>query len=231
MNSLDIKAFCKYNTVIKSSGGYTYSMQNKISFNYNFENNNDEEILLEIKNGNDKALDYLISKYKSLVNNKVAKYYIIGAEKEDIVQEGLIGLFKAIKDYDNTKQNSFKSFASLCIERQIITAIKTSNRQKHLPLNSSLSLNNTISDSDNESSFLDIINAHNVEDPLETITKKEYYTDIKEKLNASLSDFEKKVLYSYIEGNSYISIAEKLDMPVKSIDNAIQRIRKKLPKI
>lgn len=206
-------------------------MQNKISFNFNFENNNDEEILLEIKNGNDKALDYLISKYKNLVNNKVAKYYIIGAEREDIVQEGLIGLFKAIKDYDNTKQNSFKSFASLCIERQIITAIKTSNRQKHLPLNSSLSLNNTINDSNNDSSFLDIIDAQNVEDPLETITKKEYYTNIKEKLNANLSDFEKKVLYSYIEGNSYISIAEKLDMPVKSIDNAIQRIRKKLPKI
>ena len=206
-------------------------MQNKISFNYNFESNNDEEILLEIKNGNDKALDYLISKYKSLVNSKVTKYYIVGAEKEDIVQEGLIGLFKAIKDYDNTKQNSFKSFASLCIERQIITAIKTSNRQKHLPLNSSLSLNNTINDNDNESSFLDIINAQNVEDPLETITKKEYYTNIKEKLNSNLSEFEKKVLYNYIEGNSYINIAEKLDMPVKSIDNAIQRIRKKLPKI
>lgn len=206
-------------------------MQNKISFDYSFENNNDEEILLEIKNGNDKALEFLISKYRNLVNSKVTKYYIIGAEKEDIVQEGLIGLFKAIKDYDNTKQNSFKSFASLCIERQIITAIKTSNRQKHLPLNSSLSLNNTINDNDNEASFLDIINAQNVEDPLETITKKEYYTNIKEKLNANLSDFEKKVLYSYIEGNSYISIAEKLDMPVKSIDNAIQRIRKKLPKI
>lgn len=206
-------------------------MQNKISFGYSFENNNDEEILLEIKNGNDKALEFLISKYRNLVNSKVTKYYIIGAEKEDIVQEGLIGLFKAIKDYDNTKQNSFKSFASLCIERQIITAIKTSNRQKHLPLNSSLSLNNTINDNDNEASFLDIINAQNVEDPLETITKKEYYTNIKEKLNANLSDFEKKVLYNYIEGNSYISIAEKLDMPVKSIDNAIQRIRKKLPKI
>lgn len=206
-------------------------MQNKISFNYNFENNNDEEILLEIKKGNDKALDYLISKYKNLVNSKVTKYYIIGAEKEDIVQEGLIGLFKAIKDYDSTKQNSFKSFASLCIERQIITAIKTSNRQKHIPLNSSLSLNNTLNDSDNESSFIDIINAQNVEDPLETITKKEYYSSIKEKLNSNLSDLEKKVLYSYIEGNSYINIAEKLDMPVKSIDNAIQRIRKKLPKI
>lgn len=206
-------------------------MQNKISFDYSFENNNDEEILLEIKNGNDKALEFLISKYRNLVNSKVTKYYIIGAEKEDIVQEGLIGLFKAIKDYDNTKQNSFKSFASLCIERQIITAIKTSNRQKHLPLNSSLSLNNTINDNDNEASFLDIINAQNVEDPLETITKKEYYTNIKEKLNANLSDFEKKVLYNYIEGNSYMSIAEKLDMPVKSIDNAIQRIRKKLPKI
>lgn len=206
-------------------------MLNKISFNNNFENNNDEEILLEIKNGNENALEFLISKYKNLVNNKVSKYFIIGAEKEDIVQEGLIGLFKAIKDYDKTKQNSFKSFASLCIERQIITAIKTSNRQKHLPLNSSLSLNNTVNDNDNETSFLEILDAPNVEDPLETITKKEYFTHIKSKLNSNLSDFEKKVLYNYIEGNSYTNIAEKLDMPVKSIDNAIQRIRKKLPKI
>lgn len=206
-------------------------MLNKISFNNNFENNNDEEILLEIKNGDENALEFLISKYKNLVNNKVSKYFIIGAEKEDIVQEGLIGLFKAIKDYDKTKQNSFKSFASLCIERQIITAIKTSNRQKHLPLNSSLSLNNTVNDNDNETSFLEIVDAPNVEDPLETITKKEYFTHIKSKLNSNLSDFEKKVLYNYIEGNSYTSIAEKLDMPVKSIDNAIQRIRKKLPKI
>ena len=138
---------------------------------------------------------------------------------------------KAIKDYDGSKQNSFKSFASLCIERQIITAIKTSNRQKHLPLNSSLSLNNSISDDDNGTSFIDIIDAPNVEDPLETITKKEYFSHIKSKLNSNLSDFEKKVLYNYIEGNSYTNIAEKLDMPVKSIDNAIQRIRKKLPKI
>lgn len=206
-------------------------MLNKISFNNNFENNNDEEILLEIKNGNESALEFLISKYKNLVNNKVSKYFIIGAEKEDIVQEGLIGLFKAIKDYDKTKQNSFKSFASLCIERQIITAIKTSNRQKHLPLNSSLSLNNTVNENDNETSFLEIVDAPNVEDPLDTITKKEYFTHIKSKLNSNLSDFEKKVLYNYIEGNSYTHIAEKLDMPVKSIDNAIQRIRKKLPKI
>lgn len=206
-------------------------MQNKISFNYDFDKNNDEEILLEIKNGNDTALEFLISKYKHLVNNKVTKYFIIGAEKEDIVQEGLIGLFKAIKDYDENKQNSFKSFASLCIERQIITAIKTSNRQKHLPLNSSLSLNKSINDNDPESSFLDIIDAQNVEDPLETLTKKEYYSYIKSKLNSDLSIFEKKVLYNYIEGNSYTNIAEKLDMPVKSIDNAIQRIRKKLPRI
>ena len=206
-------------------------MQNKITFKYDFDNSEDDDILVEIKNGNEYALAFLISKYKHLVNAKVAKYFIVGAEKEDIIQEGLIGLFKAIKDYDGSKQNSFKSFASLCIERQIITAIKTSNRQKHLPLNSSLSLNNSISDDDNGTSFIDIIDAPNVEDPLETITKKEYFSHIKSKLNSNLSDFEKKVLYNYIEGNSYTNIAEKLDMPVKSIDNAIQRIRKKLPKI
>ena len=206
-------------------------MQNEFPFNYNFDKEDDEKLLIEIKNGNESALEYLISKYRNLVNNKVTKYYIIGAEKEDIVQEGLIGLFNAIKDYDINKQNSFRSFASLCIERQIITAIKTSNRQKHLPLNSSLSLNNNVSDNDEETSFLDIIDAPNVEDPLETITKKEYYSYIKSRLNSDLSNFEKKVLSSYMEGNSYTHISEELDMPVKSIDNAIQRIRKKLPKI
>ena len=205
-------------------------MLNKISFNNNFENNNDEEILLEIKNGNESALEFLISKYKNLVNNKVSKYFIIGAEKEDIVQEGLIGLFKAIKDYDKTKQNSFKSFASLCIERQIITAIKTSNRQKHIPLNSSLSLNTPVYENDEDASLMEVFNSKVAEDPLDTITKKEYYKIVGNKIDEHLSDFEKKVLTRFAAGESYVKIAEKLDSPVKSIDNAIQRIRKKASK-
>lgn len=189
----------------------------------------DEAIIAQIKNGDQNALEYLICKYKGLVNGKVSKYFIIGAEKEDIIQEGLIGLYKAIKDYNGDKQNSFKSFANLCIERQLITAIKSSNRQKHMPLNSYLSLNTPVynSDENNETEIINVLDSNLVEDPLDTITKKEYYTNVENVIDNSLSDFEKKVLGRYIQGDSYVKIAEKLDTPVKSIDNAIQRIRKK----
>ncbi len=191
----------------------------------------DDELIDEIRNGDKSALEYLINKYSVLVNAKVSKYFIIGAEKEDIMQEGLIGLYKAIKDYKSDKQNSFKSFANLCIERQLITAIKSSNRQKHLPLNSYLSLNMSAYSNDDENNnsteIMDIFDNNLVEDPLDTITKKEYYLNVENVIDTSLSSFEKKVLNKYIQGDSYVKIAEKLDAPVKSIDNAIQRIRKK----
>ncbi len=190
----------------------------------------DKILLEEIKHGNNDALNKLLNKYKELVNMKVGKYFIIGAEKEDIYQEGMIGLYKAIKSFDPEKQNSFKTFANLCIERQLITAIKTSNRQKHMPLNSYLSLNATAYDDDNDTSLLEIFNSKTVEDPLETLTKKEYYKTVEDKIEENLSDFEKQVLHRYARGESYVSIAEKLDSPVKSIDNAIQRIRKKAEK-
>lgn len=192
-----------------------------------YEGKTDEEILELIKKGNNEAIDYIMLKYKDIVNAKVSKYFIIGAEKEDIIQEGLIGLFKAIKNFDAEKQNSFKSFANLCVERQLISAIKTSNRQKHIPLNSSLSLNNTVYDENDDVAFIDVLDTNFVEDPLDTITKKEYYQFVESKIDKELSDFEKKVLYIYASGESYTSIAEKLDTPVKAIDNAIQRIRKK----
>ena len=191
----------------------------------------DEQIINEIKNGDDAALEYLINKYKDLVNGKVSKYFIIGAEKDDIIQEGLIGLYKAIKNYKTDKQNSFKSFANLCIERQLISAIKSSNRQKHMPLNSYLSLNISAYNNDDENSgnseIIDVLDTNVAEDPLDTITKKEYFSDVESVIEDSLSTFEKKVLSRYIQGDSYVKIAEKLDTPVKSIDNAIQRIRKK----
>lgn len=191
----------------------------------------EDKILLEqIKQGDNDALENLINKYKDLVNMKVGKYFIIGAEKEDIYQEGMIGLYKAIKSFDSEKQNSFKTFANLCIERQLITAIKTSNRQKHQPLNSYLSLNIAAYDDDNDTSLIEVFNSNTVEDPLETITKKEYYKAVEDKIEENLSDFEKQVLHRYARGESYVSIAEKLDSPVKSIDNAIQRIRKKAGK-
>ena len=189
----------------------------------------DEEIIDKVRQGNEKALSYLLEKYKELVKMKVGKYYIIGAEKEDIIQEGMIGLFKAIKTYKSDKNITFKTFANLCIERQLITAIKSSNRQKHIPLNSYLSLNISAYDNDDEDSTELIANFNNkvVEDPLEMIMKKENYEELEKKIDKSLSDFEKQVLNRFLKGESYVAIAKRLDSPVKSVDNAIQRIRKK----
>lgn len=189
----------------------------------------DEKIVSLIKEGDEKALSYLLEKYKNLVNAKVGKYFIIGAEKEDIVQEGMIGLFKAIQNFNQEKQNTFKSFANICIERQLITAIKSSNRQKHMPLNSYLSLNTAAYDNNEEDrvELMDTFNSKTIEDPLETVMKKEYYQEIENAVNKSLSKFEKQVLDRFIKGESYTIIAQKLEAPVKSVDNAIQRIRKK----
>ncbi len=201
--------------------------------NNNYNNMSDDELLELINKKDTDALDFLICKYKDLVNSKVNKYFIIGAEKEDIVQEGLIGLYKAVKDYNPDKQNSFKSFANLCIERQLITAIKSSNRQKHMPLNSYLSLNMTAfenEDGNNDTQIVDVLENTIIEDPLDTITKKEYFLSVENVIDSSLSDFEKKVLNRYVQGESYVKIAERLDAPVKSVDNAIQRIRKKTAK-
>ena len=192
----------------------------------------DEEIISQIKSGDKDALSYLLEKYKNLVNIKVSKYFMIGAEKEDILQEGMIGLFKAIQSFNEEKQNSFKSFANICIERQLITAIKSSNRQKHMPLNTYLSLNTAAYDNNEDDSveLIDTFNSKTAEDPLETIMKKEYYSEVEEAINKNLSKFEKQVLDRYLKGESYVTIAKRLDSPVKSIDNAIQRIRKKASK-
>lgn len=190
----------------------------------------DEKIIELVRLGDKNALDYLINKYTDVVNIKVSKYFIVGAEKEDIVQEGLIGLYKAIKSFDLKKDNSFRTFANLCIERQLITAIKTSNRQKHIPLNSYLSLNMSAYEDEETDTILDVLDFNKVEDPLETITKKEYYLSIENAINKSLSEFEKKVLNGFSIGKSYIQIANELNAPVKSVDNAIQRIRKKASK-
>ena len=202
------------------------------SSNMDYTNMADEDLIKLIKSDSKCALEYLINRYKNLVNMKVSKYYMIGAEREDIEQEGLIGLFKAIKSYQPEKQNSFKTFANICIERQLITAIKSSNRQKHMPLNSYLSLNINAYDNEDDGNnsntdLLGVLNTNLVEDPLDTITQKEYYQIVENTIDKTLSDFEKKVLSQYMQGQSYVQIAQNLDTPVKSIDNAIQRIRKK----
>lgn len=192
-----------------------------------YSNLTDEQIISQIKEGDEHALSFLIEKYKDLVNSKVGKYFIIGAEKDDIIQEGMIGLYKAIKGFDSCKQNTFKTFANICIERQLITAIKSSNRQKHMPLNSYLSLNTAAYNDDDSSELIETFEVDTIEDPLDTIMKKEYYNELQNTMHKSLSKFEENVLERYMQGESYEIIAKKLDTPVKSIDNAIQRIRKK----
>ena len=192
---------------------------------------NDKELIKAIREEGDKnAINYIFERYRELIQSKASRFFVIGAEKDDIVQEANIGLYKAIQSFDLEKENSFKTFANLCIERQLITTIKSSNRQKHIPLNSSFSLNLSAYDENDDTSVLEILDAKTAEDPLDTITKKEYYKFIECRIDENLSEFEKKVLNKYIQGESYISIAEKLESPVKSVDNAIQRIRKKASK-
>ena len=193
----------------------------------------DENLLQEItQNQNNTALDCLIDRYKDVVGMKANKFFMVGSEKDDMLQEGYIGLYKAVKSFDKEKQNSFKTFAGLCIERQMITAVKNSNRQKHIPLNSSLSLNSGAYNEDDDTEVMEILDTRKIgEDPLDIVTKKEYFTVVENAIDDSLSDFEKKVLHHYKNGESYAEIAQKLQSKVKSVDTAIQRIRKKATKI
>lgn len=202
-----------------------------IPINEQYINMPDEKIIEVIQSGDNMALNYMMNKYNDLVNMKASKFFMAGAEKEDVIQEGLIGLYKATKSFDVGKQNSFKTFANLCIERQLITALKTSNRQKNIPLNSSISLNQSAYEENDDTEVMEILETKTAEDPLETITKKEYYNSIENQIDESLSEFERQVLHYYKQGKSYASIAEKLGSKVKSIDTAIQRIRKKANKI
>lgn len=199
-------------------------------FESEYANTTDEELIEIIRKGDKKALNYLIDKYKDIVTMKANRFFIIGAEREDMIQEGFWGLYKAIQSFDSSKQNSFKTFANLCVERQLITVIRTSNRQKNIPLNSSFSLNGSAYDEEDDISVLDILDTQTVEDPLDTIIKKEYYESVESKIDKNLSQFEKDVLNKYVQGQSYVDIAQSLETPVKSVDNAIQRIKKKAMK-
>lgn len=202
-------------------------------FDKNFNQMSDESLQIEAtRNNNNEALNCLIERYKDMVNIKANKFFMVGSEKEDILQEGYIGLYKAVKSYDNQKQNTFKTFAGLCIERQMITAVKNSNRQKHIPLNSSLSLNSGVYDEEGDTQLVDVLDTRKTgEDPLDIVTKKEYFSFVEKSINGSLSDFEKQVLTHFQNGESYAQIAENLNSKVKSVDTAIQRIRKKAQKI
>lgn len=194
-----------------------------------FENMTDEEIVADAKeNENTVALDYLINKYRNFVRAKARSYFLIGADREDIIQEGMIGLYKAIRDFRNDKLSSFRAFAELCVTRQIITAIKTATRQKHIPLNSYVSLNKPIYDEDSDRTLLDVISGSKISDPEELVISREEFIDIEEKMGQILSDLEWKVLMAYLDGKSYQEIAVELKRHVKSIDNALQRVKRKL---
>ncbi|GIP55737.1 RNA polymerase sporulation sigma factor SigH [Paenibacillus sp. Marseille-P2973] len=193
-----------------------------------YEVQNDEDIVEAVRNGDSEALEYLINKYRSFVRAKARSYFLIGADREDIIQEGMIGLYKSIRDFRGDKLASFKAFAELCITRQIITAIKTATRQKHIPLNSYVSLDKPIYDEDSDRTLLDVICGSRVCDPEELIINQEEFVGLEDKMSEILSDLERKVLMLYLDGRSYQEIAVDLNRHVKSIDNALQRVKRKL---
>ena len=188
----------------------------------------DEEVVKLAKQGNTYAEESLIQKYKKFVKNKAKAYFLIGADREDIIQEGMIGLFKAIRDFDEAKLATFKAFAEMCITRQIITAIKSATRQKHIPLNSYVSLSKPIYEENSERTLMDMLSSEKVTDPETIVVFKEEIDYIEAKVAGSLSKLEWKVLREYLLGNSYQEISDNMDKPIKSIDNALQRVKRKL---
>ena len=190
----------------------------------------DEEIVQLCHNGDSLSEEYLLNKYKNFVRSKARSYFLIGADHEDIVQEGMIGLYKAIRDFKQEKLSSFRAFAELCITRQIITAIKTATRQKHIPLNSYVSLNKPLYDEESDRTLLDILMEGTTSNPEDMIINQENLGNIHQKINEVLSGLEQEVLAAYLDGKSYQEIAEALGRHVKSIDNALQRVKRKLEK-
>ena len=190
----------------------------------------DEQVVGLAQQGDSVAIEYLLSKYKNFVRSKARSYFLIGADHEDIVQEGMIGLFKAIRDYQAERLSSFRAFAELCITRQIITAIKTATRQKHVPLNSYVSLNKPIYDEESDRTLMDVIVEGRAQNPEELIIGRENLVSIRDSVEQVLSSLEQDVLNAYLDGKSYQEIADKLGRHVKSIDNALQRVKRKLEK-
>ena len=205
-------------------------MQNNFLGIQQYKNMADDKVVELIQSGDTNALNFIMEKYNNIVNMKASKFFAAGIERDDIVQEGLIGLYKATQSYSGDKQNSFKSFANMCIERQLITVVKSANRQKNIPLNSAFSLNTPIYE-EGDADALEVLDINLVEDPLDTIANKEYIAQIETKIDENLSNFEREVLVHYKQGKSYNDIAKEVNSKVKSVDTAIQRIRKKASKI
>lgn len=190
----------------------------------------DDNMVFRAKAGDEKSLNHILKKYRNFVRAKAKPFFIVGADKEDILQEGMIGLFKAIRDYDEEKTVSFRAFAELCVTRQIITAVKTATRQKHIPLNSYISLNKPMSEEDPDKTLMDMMKNSHISDPEQLIISKEEMKLIEEKTKEMLSEFETRVLSLYLKGYSYNEISEKLCKHPKSVDNALQRIKRKFEK-
>ena len=199
--------------------------------NERYEEMTDEQIVQLAQAGEDPALVYLLNKYKNFVRSKARSYFLIGADHEDIVQEGMIGLFKAIRDYREDRLSSFRAFAELCITRQIITAIKTATRQKHIPLNSYVSLNKPIYDEESDRTLLDVITEGYLANPEDVLINREDMSLIEVRIAQSLSPLERQVLAKYLQGKSYQEISRDMKRQIKSIDNALQRVKRKLAKI
>ncbi|MBU3233113.1 RNA polymerase sporulation sigma factor SigH [Shouchella clausii] len=193
-----------------------------------FEEWEDDSLIKEVRTGNTLALEHLIGKYRNFVRAKARSYFLIGADHEDIVQEGMIGLYKAVRDFNVDKLSSFKAFAELCITRQIITAIKTATRQKHIPLNSYVSLDKPLYDEESDRTLMDVICGNKVTDPEALLINQEDFAYIEGKMSEILSELERQVLMLYLDGRTYQEISIDLKRHVKSIDNALQRVKRKL---
>lgn len=218
-----------YKNTLVTLGGI--KMEQTINSNiYDYENMIDEEIVALAADGEVFAEEYIINKYKGQVKAKTKSYFLIGADRDDIYQEGMIGLYKAIRDFKADKLASFRAFAELCITRQIITAIKTATRQKHIPLNSYVSLNKPIYDEESDRTLMDVLSTMHISDPEELIISKEEKQKIENKMEEVLSPLEIQVIKLYLDGKSYQEIAEELNRHSKSIDNALQRVKRKLEK-
>ena len=195
-----------------------------------FANRTDEEVCVLAQQADGFALEYLLNRYKNFVRSRARSYFLIGADHEDIVQEGMIGLYKAIRDFKPDKLASFRAFAELCITRQIITAIKTATRQKHVPLNGYLSFSQPPNDSsdDGDCSLADVLPGPSTHDPVNQVISSEEIDSLTSCLTSMLSPLEGKVLRLYIQGLSYERIASGLGCDCKTVDNALQRIKRKV---
>jgi RNA polymerase sporulation-specific sigma factor len=194
----------------------------------NYEALIDEDLLTLHRTGDARAEEALYARYKQIVRSKARTYFLVGADREDIIQEGMIGLYKAVMDYQFDRQASFRGFAELCITRQIITAIKAATRKKHMPLNTYISFNRSVYEGDTERPLIDVLTSSRISDPEEVLIGRENWAAVADSIEHSLSKLERSTLGLYLNGYSYQQIAEYLEITTKSVDNAIQRVKKKL---